>query len=66
MLLLFNYTVIMFMCFKKYSSVINLIYSGQQWKNNFVQLVLNEADTLNSSSLLIYYQAEQGLYTQKG
>jgi len=31
-----------------------------------MQLVLNEADTLNASSLLIYYQAEQGLYTHNG
>jgi hypothetical protein len=30
----------------------------------FVQLGLNEADTLKSSSILIYYWSEQCLYTQ--
>jgi hypothetical protein len=32
----------------------------------FVQMGLNEADTTKSSSILIYYQSEQGLYTQRG
>ena len=33
-------------------------------KQNFVQLGLNEADTLESSSALIYYQSEQSFYAQ--
>jgi hypothetical protein len=33
-------------------------------KGTFVQLGFNEADTLESSSILIYYPSEQRLYTQ--
>jgi len=33
-------------------------------KQNFVQLGLNGADTLESSSALIYYQPEQSFYAQ--
>ncbi len=32
----------------------------------FIQLGLNEADTLKSCSILIYYSAEQSTYTQNG
>ncbi len=31
-----------------------------------MQFGLKEADTLKSSSVLMYYQSEQGLYTQNG
>jgi hypothetical protein len=32
--------------------------------NFFAQLGFNEADTLKSSSILIYYWPEQGVFTQ--
>jgi hypothetical protein len=35
-----------------------------QFFKYFVQLGLNEADTLESTSILIYYPSEQSLYTQ--
>jgi len=31
----------------------------------FVQLGLNEANTIKSSSILIYYYTEQSIYTQE-
>jgi len=47
-------------CHKKFTSSLTMLVS-----HAFTQISLNEADTLRSSSILIYFISEQSIYTQK-